>query len=105
MYRMMVYFIQHAEHLIMLLQRYSSFWHKLLFHFFRQLVIYLYFLHYPLQVINNKGYDGAKADLWSCGVILYVLMAGYLPFEESNLMALYKKVILSLFSFMLFECH
>lgn len=56
-------------------------------------------------MINNKGYDGAKADLWSCGVILYVLMAGYLPFEESNLMALYKKVILSLFSFMLFEFH
>ncbi|KAK3016195.1 hypothetical protein RJ639_006028, partial [Escallonia herrerae] len=44
------------------------------------------------EVINNKGYDGAKADLWSCGVILFVLMAGYLPFEESNLMALYKKV-------------
>ncbi|CAA2935280.1 CBL-interacting serine threonine- kinase 23 [Olea europaea subsp. europaea] len=44
-----------------------------------------------IQVINNKGYNGAKADLWSCGVILFVLMAGYLPFEGSNLMALYKK--------------
>uniref|UniRef100_A0A2P2M080 non-specific serine/threonine protein kinase n=1 Tax=Rhizophora mucronata TaxID=61149 RepID=A0A2P2M080_RHIMU len=44
------------------------------------------------EVINNKGYDGAKADLWSCGVILYVLMAGYLPFEDSNLMQLYKKI-------------
>ncbi|XP_077221106.1 CBL-interacting protein kinase 23-like isoform X3 [Tasmannia lanceolata] len=44
------------------------------------------------EVVNNKGYDGAKADLWSCGVILFVLMAGYLPFEESNLMALYKKI-------------
>lgn len=46
----------------------------------------------PPKVINSKGYDGAKADLWSCGVILFVLMAGYLPFEDSNLAALYKKV-------------
>lgn len=44
------------------------------------------------EVIDNKGYDGAKADLWSCGVILFVLMAGFLPFEESNLVALYKKI-------------
>ncbi|MBA0587492.1 hypothetical protein Gorai_000620 [Gossypium raimondii] len=44
------------------------------------------------EVIDNKGYDGAKADLWSCGVILFVLMAGYLPFEDSNLVSLYKKV-------------
>ncbi|KAG9129433.1 hypothetical protein Leryth_018484 [Lithospermum erythrorhizon] len=44
------------------------------------------------EVVNNKGYDGAKADLWSCGVILFVLMAGYLPFEDTNLMELYKKI-------------
>ncbi|KAK4796921.1 hypothetical protein SAY86_029247 [Trapa natans] len=50
------------------------------------------------EVINNKGYDGAKADLWSCGVILFVLMAGFLPFEESNLVALYKKIFRADFS-------
>lgn len=44
------------------------------------------------EVINNKGYNGAKADLWSCGVILFVLMAGHLPFEDTNLMSLYKKI-------------
>ncbi|XP_057836610.2 CBL-interacting protein kinase 23 isoform X4 [Cryptomeria japonica] len=43
------------------------------------------------EVINDKGYDGATADLWSCGVILFYLMAGYLPFDDQNLMRLYKK--------------
>ncbi|KAJ8629806.1 hypothetical protein MRB53_023129 [Persea americana] len=45
------------------------------------------------EVIIDKGYDGAKADLWSCGVVLFVLMAGYLPFDEPNIMNLYKKRI------------
>ncbi|KAJ8447943.1 hypothetical protein Cgig2_028819 [Carnegiea gigantea] len=44
------------------------------------------------EVINQKGYDGAKADIWSCGVVLYVLLAGFLPFHDTNLMELYKKI-------------
>lgn len=44
------------------------------------------------EVINQRGYDGAKADIWSCGVILFVLLAGYLPFNEQKLMDLYKKI-------------
>ncbi|KAK8495551.1 hypothetical protein V6N12_066111 [Hibiscus sabdariffa] len=44
------------------------------------------------EVINQKGYDGAKADIWSCGVILFVLLAGYLPFRDSNLVEMYKKI-------------
>jgi len=50
------------------------------------------------EVIMDKGYSGATADLWSCGVILYVLMAGYLPFEEPTIMALYKKIYRAQFS-------
>ncbi|XP_028801246.1 CBL-interacting serine/threonine-protein kinase 24 isoform X1 [Neltuma alba] len=44
------------------------------------------------EVLSNLGYDGAAADVWSCGVILFVLMAGYLPFEEPNLPALFKRI-------------
>uniref|UniRef100_A0A1J3JUK9 non-specific serine/threonine protein kinase n=1 Tax=Noccaea caerulescens TaxID=107243 RepID=A0A1J3JUK9_NOCCA len=44
------------------------------------------------EVILKKGYDGAKADLWSCGVILFVLLAGYLPFQDDNLVNMYRKI-------------
>lgn len=44
------------------------------------------------EIISKKGYDGAKADIWSCGVILYVLLAGFLPFQDDNIMAMYRKI-------------
>lgn len=44
------------------------------------------------EVLAQKGYDGAKVDIWSCGVILFVLMAGYLPFQDQNIMAMYRKI-------------
>ncbi|KAJ0110463.1 hypothetical protein Patl1_00675 [Pistacia atlantica] len=50
------------------------------------------------EVLNDKGYDGRTSDVWSCGVILFVLMAGFLPFDESNLLALYKKICRADFS-------
>ncbi|XP_073062525.1 CBL-interacting serine/threonine-protein kinase 6-like [Primulina eburnea] len=44
------------------------------------------------EVIGKKGYDGAKADIWSCGVILFALLAGYLPFQNDNIVAMYRKI-------------
>lgn len=44
------------------------------------------------EVLARKGYDAAKVDIWSCGVILFVLMAGYLPFQDQNIMVMYKKI-------------
>lgn len=44
------------------------------------------------EVLSHRGYDGAAADVWSCGVILYVLIAGYRPFDETDLPTLYKKI-------------
>ncbi|KAG2327332.1 hypothetical protein Bca4012_036340 [Brassica carinata] len=50
------------------------------------------------EVLNDRGYDGATADTWSCGVILFVLLAGYFPFDDSNLMNIYKKISSGKFS-------
>ncbi|KAB2088935.1 hypothetical protein ERO13_A03G023500v2 [Gossypium hirsutum] len=44
------------------------------------------------EILSKKGYDGAKVDVWSCGVILFVMNAGYLPFNDPNLMAMYRKI-------------
>ncbi|KAK9290307.1 hypothetical protein L1049_008474 [Liquidambar formosana] len=44
------------------------------------------------EILAKKGYDGAKIDIWSCGIILYVLNAGYLPFNDPNLMVMYRKI-------------
>ncbi|KAL0370301.1 UNVERIFIED_CONTAM: CBL-interacting serine/threonine-protein kinase [Sesamum angustifolium] len=49
-------------------------------------------LSQQVRVLNDRGYDGATADLWSCGVVLFVLLAGYLPFDDSNVMNLYRKI-------------
>ncbi|KAH9324048.1 hypothetical protein KI387_004226, partial [Taxus chinensis] len=47
------------------------------------------------EVIADRGYDGATADLWSCGVILFVLLTGWLPFDDRNLAVLYQKIFKS----------
>lgn len=51
------------------------------------------------EVLADKGYDGRMADVWSMGVILYVLLAGFLPFDEPSMSTLFSKIQAAEFSY------
>lgn len=36
------------------------------------------------EMISGLAYDGLKTDIWSCGIILYAMLCGYLPFEDAD---------------------
>jgi 5'-AMP-activated protein kinase, catalytic alpha subunit len=45
------------------------------------------------EMIAGKRYHGLISDVWSCGIILYAMSCGYLPFEDPNTNKLYKKIL------------
>ncbi|XP_004492546.1 CBL-interacting serine/threonine-protein kinase 14-like [Cicer arietinum] len=57
------------------------------------------------EILAKKGYDGAKADIWSCGVVLFALTAGYLPFNDYNVTVLYRKIYRGQFRFPKWTSH
>jgi len=51
------------------------------------------------EILNNKGYDSGAVDLWSTGVILYILLCGFPPFYEEELPALFDSILNARYDF------
>ena len=44
-------------------------------------------------MIAGQRYNGLMSDLWSCGVVLFAMLCGYLPYEDQKTSDLYKKIL------------
>ncbi|CAD8132904.1 unnamed protein product [Paramecium pentaurelia] len=44
------------------------------------------------EMLLGKIYEGTKSDIWSCGIILFAMLCGYLPFEHENTQQLYELI-------------
>lgn len=51
------------------------------------------------EMIAGENYHGSRVDIWSCGVILFAMVCGYLPFEDPDTNILYKKILDGKFEF------
>ena len=44
------------------------------------------------EMISGKDYEGLYSDLWSCGVVLYCMLVGRLPFDDEDIKKLYHNI-------------
>lgn len=44
------------------------------------------------EIVGEQRYEGTSVDIWSCGVILYALLVGRLPFHEETISLLYRRI-------------
>lgn len=44
------------------------------------------------ECISGKSYDGLTSDVWSCGVILFAMVTGMLPWTKRKMQELFKQI-------------
>ena len=47
----------------------------------------------PPELIMGRPYDAFKTDIWSCGIILYGMLCGYLPFDGDDTNELFMEIL------------
>ena len=50
------------------------------------------------EILKNKGYEGFSVDIWSCGVVLYAMLSGTVPFKGNDLHELHDLIMIGKFN-------
>ena len=51
------------------------------------------------EVVKAEGEVGFKSDVWSLGILLYLLTYGIVPFKAKDMQTLYNKIIIGKYNF------
>ena len=51
------------------------------------------------EILENRGHDSGAVDMWSVGVILYILLCGFPPFYDEELPALFEQILHARYDF------
>ncbi|XP_021769439.1 CBL-interacting serine/threonine-protein kinase 25-like [Chenopodium quinoa] len=59
------------------------------------------FAYMAPEILRGEKYDGKLSDIWSCGVILYAILAGYPPFQDESRTKMLRKIRICKYEFSL----